>query len=114
MAKINDWTKLDGLVYSTNPDIMAKKQEELKANTTPNKQDLRVWKEFRNGKPVVVIKEFTGSEDDLDKLGRMLKSKCGVGGTVKEGEIMIQGDIRDKVCQILEKEGYKYKKAGGK
>jgi len=88
-----------GLVYSTNKNLV--------------QQDLRVWKEFNNGKPVTIVRNYVGPSSDLEALGKELKSKCGVGGTVKEGYILIQGDQREKVMKILLEKGFKVKKAGG-
>ena len=95
-----------GYVFSTDPDF----------NTLPpQQQDLRVWleKNHRGGKTACVIKNFIGSDEDLEKLGKELKTKCGTGGSVKDGEIIIQGDQRKKLGEILTKLGYKYKLAGG-
>ena len=114
MAK-NKKQEKEGVVYSTNPDFQFSEEEQTTETLAPNKQDLRVMldKKQRNGKMVTLVTGFVGSDDDLKELGKMLKSKCGVGGTVKDGEILIQGDFRDKVLQILQTAGYKVKKAGG-
>lgn len=104
------------IVYSTNPDFSYSYEEEESRNTLPNnQQNLRVMldKKQRKGKVVTLIEGFVGSEDDLKELGKMLKTKCGVGGSVKDGEVLLQGDFRDKVLNILLQEGYKAKKSGG-
>lgn len=111
----NDWKSRLGAVYSTNPDFRYETEPDDEPGTLPaSKQDLRVWldRKSRGGKKVTIIRGFVGASDDLRELGRMLKSKCGVGGTVKDGEILIQGDFREKVVNILLQEGYKAKKAG--
>lgn len=112
----NDWKKRLNVVYSTNPDFQYVAEDEIEATTVaPDRQLLKVWldKKQRAGKKVTLITGFVGSDDDLKELGKMLKSKCGVGGTAKDGEIMIQGDFRDRVVEILINSGYKAKKAGG-
>ncbi len=112
----NDWKARLGMVYSTNPDFQYQTREEVEAETLPPaQQDLRVWldRKQRGGKTVTLVKGFVGGDDDLTELARMLKSKCGVGGAAKEGEIIIQGDHRDRVVELLIKAGYKAKKAGG-
>lgn len=112
----NDWKSRLNVVYSTNPDFKYETQEEETAQTLPpQQQELRVWldRKSRAGKQVTLVKGFVGSDDDLRELASMLKSKCGVGGSAKDGEIIIQGDFRDRVTELLVKAGYKAKKAGG-
>ncbi len=99
-------------IYYTTDDDM----EMNEANTLPpENQSLKIWidRKKRRGKDVTLVTGFIGAEDDLKALGKLLKTKCGVGGSVKDGEILIQGNHRDKVLDILTKEGYKAKKAGG-
>ena len=104
------------VVYSTNPDFQYRYNEQEEQETLPPaKQDLRVKldKKNRGGKSVTLISGFVGTQNDLTALGKELKSKCGVGGSVKDGEIIVQGDFRDKIIQLLQQKGYKAKKAGG-
>ncbi len=107
----------DGIVYSTADSFEYSYNSEDQNQDTlkPAQQNLKVLldKKQRAGKKVTLISGFIGSEEDLKELGKKLKSKCGVGGTVKEGEIMIQGDFRDRVLEILLSEGFKAKRAGG-
>lgn len=113
---MSDWKERLGVVYSTNRDYQYQTTEEEQPETlSPEKQDLRVWldKKHRAGKVATLIKGFVGSDDDLSDLARMLKNKCGVGGSSKDGEILIQGDHRERVVDILIKAGYRCKKAGG-
>ncbi len=107
--KNNDWKSRLGVMYSTNPDFQYNTNEEPEAETLPKeKQALRISldKRNRNGKVVTLINGFVGAPDDLSVLGKLLKVKCGVGGSAKDGEIIIQGDFRQKVLDILKKEGY--------
>lgn len=113
MAKNNDWKKRDGVVYSTDNNFSFQYQQNEESDTLPpRQQNLRVQldKSGRAGKQVTLVAGFIGKQDDLDALGKLLKSKCGVGGSVKDGEILIQGDVREKIVQILTKEGYKAKR----
>ncbi len=106
-----------GVVYSTNPDFEYNfdNQEEVEG-LPPQQQKLRVLidRKQRKGKEVTLVTGFVGPEEDLKILGKLLKTKCGVGGSAKDGEILVQGNQRDKVVEILLAEGYSQtKKAGG-
>ena len=103
-----------GVIYSTNTNYDFEFEQEEETLTTEN-QYLEVWidKKHRGGTVATLVKGFIGSEADLKALGKLLKSKCGVGGSAKDGEIIIQGNMREKVMEILEKEGYNYKRVGG-
>lgn len=104
------------LVYSTNPDIKPFDDSEEEQETLSAKAQLLYIsrdKKQRKGKQVTLVTGFVGRSDDLKELGKTLKSKCGVGGSVKDGQIMIQGDFREKVKGILENLGYKCKLSGG-
>jgi len=102
------------IVYSTDPDFEYQYEDESEAETVePSKQKLKVYldtKAKKKGKQATLISGFVGSEEDLKDLGKLLKTKCAVGGSVKNGEVLIQGDFRDKVVQILNSEGYNAKK----
>lgn len=116
ITTMSDWKQRLGMVYSTNPDYEYQTDTEPEAETLPpEKQNLKVWldRKHRGGKVVTLIKGFVGTEEDAAALGRMLKSRCGVGGSVKDGEIIVQGDHRDRVVELLIAAGYKCKKAGG-
>ena len=117
MGKQQNRKEREGVVYSTAENFNYQYQETGGEAETlkPNQQNLRVMldKKQRAGKKVTLVSNFVGTEDDLKELGKKLKSKCGVGGTVKDGEILIQGDFRDRILELLLAEGYKAKKAGG-
>ena len=98
-----------GVVYSTNPNYSYDDDASEAETLAASQQKLYVRREVRNGKPCVVIKEFVGSTDHLKALERALKSHCGVGGSAKDGDIIIQGDFHAKVKSYLEGKGYKTK-----
>ena len=114
--KSNDWKKRDGVVYSNADSFNFDLENEGSEQTLPPKQqNLKVLldKKSRGGKQVTIVTGFIGQEDDLKSLGKDLKAKCGVGGNTKDGEILIQGDQREKVIDYLTGIGYKAKKSGG-
>ena len=103
-----------GVMYSTNPDFEFEYENEKMDTLSNNQQNLKVCiDKHRAGNIAVIIKGFVGTADNLKALGKILKAKCGVGGSAKNGEIIIQGDLRDKVMDILAKEGYNYRRVGG-
>lgn len=101
-----------GFVYSTNPDFKFEEEQDSVEPLTPAQQKLRIWLEtkHRAGKAVTLVKGFIGKKEDVEELGKKLKSYCGTGGSVKDDEIIIQGDQRDKVLQWLLKNDYKQSK----
>jgi translation initiation factor 1 len=106
----------EGVVFSTNPDFEYQYENEEQAQTLPpQQQNLKVMldKKARAGNQVTLVTGFIGQEEDLKDLGKLIKNKCGVGGSTKDGEVVIQGDFRDKILQILIAAGYKAKKVGG-
>lgn len=117
MAKKQSRKDRDGVVYSTNENFEYNFFSDLleKTDLAPSDQVLKVQldKKARGGKKVTLITGFEGTEEKLKELGKKLKSACGVGGSAKDDEIIIQGDFRDKVMEILQKEGFKVKKVGG-
>ncbi|GHT23056.1 translation initiation factor [Bacteroidia bacterium] len=107
--KENDWKERQNVVYSTNPDFRYENGAGDEAATLPKeKQLLRIQLDKRNrgGKQVTLLTGFVGADDDLQALAKLLKTRCGVGGSAKNGEIIVQGDFRQKVLEILQKEGY--------
>ena len=103
----------DGIVFSTDPSFKTDKEEQKLTETlAPAQQKLRIKLDtkHRAGKAVTLITGFAGKEDDIETLGKQLKNYCGTGGSVKDGEIIVQGDQRDKVLQWLLKNGYKQTK----
>ena len=107
--KNNDWKSRLNVVYSTNPNFQYENGNEEEEETLPKeKQQLRISLDKRNrgGKMVSLITGFVGKDEDLQVLGKLLKVKCGVGGSAKDGEIIVQGDFRNKLHELLQKEGY--------
>jgi len=117
MAKKNTRDKgRSGVVYSTSNDYQYDYDNDVTQETVePSAQKLKVMldKKSRGGKQVTLVEGFIGTDDDLKSLGKLLKQKCGVGGSAKDGEILIQGDFRDKILQLLQSEGYNVKRVGG-
>ncbi len=113
MSKKND---LGGLVFSTNRNFeLPKNEDNVENDTLPaQQQNLKIYLDRKGGgKMVSRVADYVGKLEDLEQLGKILKQKCGVGGTVKDGEILIQGDHRDKILKLLTEMNYKAKKAGG-
>ena len=107
--KSNDRKDRLNIAYSTNPDFQYEQEEDDAPESIDKKQQkLRVCieKKGRGGKTVTLINGFIGQEEDLKELGKLLKSKCGVGGSVKDGAILIQGDFKSRIIEILKAEGY--------
>ncbi|WP_294819334.1 translation initiation factor [uncultured Flavobacterium sp.] len=113
--KINNLEDLGGFVFSTNKDFEFGNNNEQAETPANGEQRLEAHldKKNRGGKVATVIKGFQGTDDDLKTLAKKLKTLCGVGGSAKDGEIIIQGNFRDKIMDFLAKEGYKVKRVGG-
>ena len=112
----NDWKKRLGVVFSTNPDFNYQTEDAAQEQDTLPKEKQRlivgIDRRNRGGKTVTLVTGFVGTADDLAELGRTLKVKCGVGGSTKDGEITVQGDLRDKVVNLLHSMGYTHAKRG--
>ncbi len=105
-----DWKDRLGVVFSTNPDFQYEQPEEEVVQTLPPSQQklvVGIDRRHRAGKQVTLVKGFVGTEEDLNALGRELKNKCGVGGSSKDGEILIQGDFRERLMNLLREKGYR-------
>ena len=114
--KDNDWKSRLNIVYSTNKEYDYKVENDEEQATLPHAQQklkVQLDRKNRGGKVVTLITNFIGTENDLKELGRMLKSKCGVGGSTKDGEIIVQGDFKQKVLTLLKQEGYTQTKPVG-
>jgi translation initiation factor 1 len=109
IMKNNDWKDRLNVVYSTNPDFQYESTEEEELETLPKNQQklsISMEKKGRGGKTVTLVRGFIGTGDDLKELGKLLKTKCGVGGSVKDEEIIIQGDFKQRIIDLLKTEGY--------
>ena len=116
MTKKNKFKNRIGVVYSTDDNFDYSEEESLEEETLdPSDQNLKVMldKKNRGGKQVTLVTGFVGQTEDLKDLGKLLKYRCGVGGNVKNGEVIIQGDFRDKIIAVLKSEGYSIKRIGG-
>jgi translation initiation factor 1 len=114
--KKNDWKKREGVVYSTDSNFSFQTGASDESETLkPSQQQLKVFLDSsgRAGKQVTKVSGFVGKKDDLEALAKFLKTKCGVGGSSKDGEILIQGDVREKLLQVLSGAGYKARRSGG-
>ena len=109
MKNNNDWKERLNVVYSTNPNFNYETDDdEEQVTPAPAPQNLRgqLDRKNRGGKVVTLITGFVGTDNDLKDLGKFLKTKCGVGGAAKDGEIIVQGDFKQKILELLKKEGY--------
>ncbi|MDR0728780.1 MAG: translation initiation factor [Prevotellaceae bacterium] len=109
----NNWKTRKGVVYSTNPDFTYRQDDTPEPATLPPSQQrlvVSIDRRQRGDKQVTLVAGFVGHPDELQALGRLLKTKCGVGGSAKDGEILIQGDFRDRIVELLVAAGYKAKR----
>ncbi len=107
--KNNDWKDRLNVVFSTNPDFKYETDETDEIETLDKKQQklrVSIEKKGRGGKTVTLVKGFVGNEEDLKDLSKILKTKCGVGGSAKDGEIIIQGEFKERIIDLLKSEGY--------
>ena len=112
----NDWKKRLGVVYSTNSEYTFEtdgKEKQETAEPAQQKLYVKLDRKKRRGKSVTLVEGFVGTENDLKELGKELKSKCGVGGSAKDGLILLQGDFRDRVISLLKEKGFNVKRSGG-
>jgi translation initiation factor 1 len=110
-----NWKNREGIVYSTNQNFEYDTNEIEEPETIePQKQNLKVYidRKQRKGKSVTIISGFIGKNDDLNELAKMIKTKCGTGGSAKDGEIIIQGEMINKISEFLTKNNYKFKISG--
>lgn len=109
----NDWKHRLGVVYSTDPDFKYEQERQTEeATPEPSRQRLtvRIDRRQRAGKQVTLVDGFVGTQEDLSALAKILKTRCGVGGTAKDGQITVQGDLRDKITALLTSMGYNAKR----
>jgi len=113
-GKGKDWKEKLSFAYSTNPNYKPEEEEPASEKKEPGQQNLQVTfeRKHRGGKSVTLIKNFIGNNDEMENLCKKIKTKCGVGGSVKDGEIIIQGEIKQKVADLLKEWGYKVKVSG--
>ena len=112
----NDWKKRLGVVYSTDPEYdfnAGGKEQQETLEPSQQKLYVKLDRKNRKGKSVTLVEGFVGDESDLRELGKELKSKCGVGGSAKDGLILLQGDFRERVFSLLQEKGFNVKKSGG-